>query len=198
MRLIVISTPEPIQHEGDLIACLLSLDLFALHLRKPHSTEDEMRRLIDSIPSEYHSRIVLHDHFALAATYGLKGVHLNRRNPVAPPGHHGSLSCSTHSLDELEAALPRVDYAFLSPIFDSISKTHYPSAFTTTDLIAAKDRHLLGPRVFALGGVSADRLDTVQSLGFGGAAMLGDVWQHAGTTRFNSYLDHLQQWTEER
>ena len=69
-----------------------------------------------------------------------------------------------------------VDYLFLSPIFDSISKAGYKSNFTIDELRAAADAGIIDSRVFALGGVTPDRLSLLQSIGFGGAVMLGAVW----------------------
>lgn len=195
MRLIVITPPQPADHEARIIGQLIDHGIWAVHLRRPEASASQMSQLIEAIPVCYHRRLVLHDHHELCAVYGLKGVHLNRRNPLPPAGHRGSLSASTHSLTELAQVLPRVDYAFLSPIYDSISKQGYTSAFTTEDLSQACRQGLIGRRVMALGGVSADRLDEVRRLGFGGAALLGDVWQHAALNGFDAYLRQLQQWT---
>ncbi|MBM6993623.1 MAG: thiamine phosphate synthase [Prevotella sp.] len=197
MRLIIITSPQFLPHEADAIVALLRHGAWAVHLRKPDSTAEEMGRLIEAVPQEWHHRLVLHDHFGLAQRYGLKGVHLNRRNPVAPAGHRGSVSCSTHSIDELRERAAAVDYAFLSPIFDSISKQGYHAAFSEAELLHAQEQGIIGPQVMALGGVTLDLLPTVKNYGFGGAALLGEVWKKAGTEAFKEYLKALQQATEE-
>lgn len=194
MRLIVITPPQPADHEVRIIGELIDHGVWAAHLRRPEATALQMSRLIEALPARYHDRLVLHDHHELCSVYGLKGVHLNRRHPLPPPDHRGSLSASTHSLAELAHVLPRVDYAFLSPIFDSISKQGYASAFTAEQLSQARLWGLLGPQVMALGGVSADRLEQVCQMGFGGAALLGDVWQHAARPDFDTYLRQLERW----
>lgn len=193
MRLVVITPPQPADHEARIIGQLIDHGVWAVHLRRPGATALQMSRLIEAIPVCYHRRLVLHDHHELCSIYGLKGVHLNRRNPLPPAGHQGSLSASTHSLTELAQVLPKVDYAFLSPVFDSISKQGYTSAFTAEELLQASHQRLIGRRVLALGGVTADRLDEVRRLGFGGAALLGDVWRHAAQPDFDTYLRQLQQ-----
>ena len=208
MRIIVITPPEFVAHEAETIARLLSHGIWAVHLRKPDSDEAAMRRLIEAIPEAWRPRLVLHDHFSLCAVYGLKGVHLNRRNPSAPTGHRGSLSRSVHSLAELRAAPTSLDYALLSPIFDSISKQGYHAAYDLDLLRQSLNEPLitnslgshaptLGSRTFALGGVSLARLPEVQALGFTGAAMLGDVWQQATQPCFDDYLKQLGAWTTE-
>ena len=191
MRVIVITPPEYIERAADIIVQLLEHGVWAVHLRKPGSDTAALEHLIQDIPSQWRSRLVLHDHFELAMPYKLKGVHLNHRNPTPPSDFHGSVSRSMHSLEELKD-MSHLDYAFLSPIFDSISKQGYHSAFSHEQIVNAYEQGLINDRVFALGGVSIDRLEEVASLGFGGAAMLGDVWKHATHPDFNDYLNELR------
>lgn len=191
MKIIVITPPAFIREEPSAIVRLLDHGVWAVHLRKPDSSVGELAELIRSIPAAYHSRLVLHDHFDLCADFGLRGVHLNRRNPNPPLRHRGTLSCSTHSFDELNRRLPEVDYAFLSPIYDSISKQGYASGFTPEQLRSGQSDGLIGPKVFALGGVTADRLVELESYGFGGAALLGEVWNRVGEPDFEDYVKRL-------
>lgn len=195
MKIIVITPPEFTVGEAGIIARLQEHGVWAVHLRKPQSSAAEMARLITAVPAWCRPKLVLHDHFCLCATYGLKGVHLNRRNPVAPPDHQGSCSCSVHGVDELRTALPMTDYAFLSPVYDSISKEGYRSAYTPARLEEAHTEGSIGPQVFALGGVTLERLPEVEKWGFGGAALLGDVWQRVRQPGFEDYLRQLETWT---
>lgn len=174
---IVITLPEFIAGEADAIVRLFQSGLERLHLRKPESTEAEYRDLLRQIPSCYHSRIVLHDHFSLLDEFSLCGVHLNRRNPVAPEGWTGHVSCSCHSLEEVRQRKPLCDYVSLSPIYDSISKEGYSSAFSRDELLAAREAGVIDGKVMALGGITTDRLEEVETLGFGGVMVLGDAWK---------------------
>lgn len=191
MKIVVITPPEFVGDEAAVIARLLEHGVWAVHLRKPGSEAAAMAALVEQVPAWCRPRLVLHDHFGLCARYGLGGVHLNRRNPAPPPRHHGSCSRSVHGVDELRRCLPTVDYAFLSPIFDSISKVGYRAAYSPPQLAGALAEGLLGPRVLALGGVTLERLPEVEAMGFGGAALLGDVWQRVGTDGFEAYLERL-------
>jgi thiamine-phosphate pyrophosphorylase len=65
----------------------------------------------------------------------------------------------------------------LSPIFDSISKPGYNSAFTAEQIAEARRQGLIDERVMALGGVTFDKIDDVLKMGFGGAMILGDAWK---------------------
>ena len=80
MKLFVITTPFFFEGESRIIIHLFREGMQRLHLRKPQSDIDKFRLLLDAIPVEYHSRIVLHEHFELTAGYRLAGIHLNSRN----------------------------------------------------------------------------------------------------------------------
>lgn len=176
--IIVITLPNFFPSEAEHIVRLLRRgDVDLIHLRKPDSSISEMERLINAIPQEFYARLVLHDHHTLASKYHLYGVHLNGRNPVPPSGWTGSVSRSCHSLAEITAWRDRCNYLSLSPIFDSISKQGYHSAFAPDDIREAHRCGVIDAKVLALGGVTFDRLSEVTSMGFGGAMILGDAWR---------------------
>ncbi len=180
MKLIVITLPNFFPGEAEAITTLFRYGLEILHLRKPEANLTEIVKLLDQIPEEYHSRIVIHEHFQLVNQYNLKGIHLNRRNPNPPQDYKGNISCSCHTLNEVQLRKPTCNYVFLSPIYDSISKTGYSSAFTICEIQKAQQQGIIDSHVMALGGINASRLNEVKQLGFGGAALLGDVWNHLG------------------
>ena len=132
MKLFVITTPFFFEGESRIIIHLFREGMQRLHLRKPQSDIDKFRLLLDAIPVEYHSRIVLHEHFELTAGYRLAGIHLNSRNNTLPEGFAGSISRSCHSLQEVQDN-KQLDYVFLSPIFQSISKKETETAFRWRD-----------------------------------------------------------------
>ena len=138
----------------------------------------DVERLIRQLPTELYGRLVLHDHHHLALKYGLRGIHLNRRNPERLEGFKGTVSISCHSIDELEACKREsFDYLSLSPIFNSISKVGYNAAFTLQELEDARLRGVIDSRVMALGGVTFSKINRVLEMGFGGAMILGDAWK---------------------
>lgn len=149
-----------------------------LHVRKPNASELEMGELLSAIDPKFMDRVALHDHFALAERFGVGGLHLNSRNSVLPEGWGGRVSRSCHSFDELSSAKGELDYCFLSPIFDSVSKIGYKMAFTEADLRQKRAEGLIDEKVFALSGVTLENVQVVESLGFGGCAVLGYLWQH--------------------
>ena len=177
--IIVITRPDFFGGEAEKIAQLLQSGRADLvHIRKPRASQSEVEQLLFSIPTELYSRLVLHDHHSLAIKYGLRGVHLNSRNPEPPTGWSGAVSISCHTLSELSECR-RKPYAYmsLSPIFDSISKRGYRSAFSADDIAAARSQGLIDERVMALGGITFDKITEIKEMGFGGAMILGDAWK---------------------
>ena len=68
------------------------------------------------------------------------------------------------------------DYLLLSPIFDSISKVGYRSAFSLEELERAARAGIIDERVIALGGVTLEKIPILEALNFGGVAMMGAVY----------------------
>ena len=178
MNIIAITRPDFFSGETALAGRLFDCGLTRLHLRKPHSTEQQLAEWIEDISPEYRRRIVIHDHFELARRFGLGGIHLNSRNPLPPSDSDGlSISMSCHSIEEVRTRKDECGYLFLSPIYDSIFKEGYGSAFQREVLEKAASEGIIDEKVYALGGVSLEHIDELRALGFGGAAVLGALWQ---------------------
>ncbi len=175
---IVITLPYFIADEAECIASFIrSGQADIVHIRKPQASRDDVETLLHNIPAELHCRLTLHNHFDLAITYNLHGVHTNSRNLLTPECFKGSVSHSCHSLDEVARLKHKYDFVSLSPIFDSISKLGYMSAFTPESIIQAVASGVIDNKVFALGGVTFNLLPKVREMGFGGAMILGDAWK---------------------
>lgn len=188
---IVITMPEMFPGETEVVNTLFANGMQRLHLRKPGASEQEMAEWIGRIDLPFRQRIIVHDHHRLLRTMGLGGIHLNARNPEAPAWFSAerkkrgsvTLSRSCHSLEEIAQWKGICDYLFLSPIFDSISKGGYTSAFTRETLLQAYHDGLFCKPVYALGGVSAYNIRSIYDYGFAGAAVIGSLWQvHPFTT----------------
>lgn len=175
MQWIVITSPSFFEGEDRFISRLLAHGVDTIHLRKPDASESDCAGLLELLTDGERSRIVIHGFFELAEPYGLKGIHLNSRRNTVPEGYSGHISRSCHSLQEVIRYREECSYVFLSPIFDSVSKHGYSSAFTDETLRSASAEGVIDSRTVALGGVTPDRIDYLRDLGFGGAAMLGCV-----------------------
>ena len=196
MRLIAITPETPCSTQAEclrevqFLASVLDAGFHFLHVRKPGYTEQQMRRYLSAIPAIYHNRLKLHSHFSLVEEFALGGVHLNHRSPSLPgtiDAARLSISCSCHSLEELQAA-SWCDYAFLSPIFNSISKRGYGSAFTLADLQQFFARNPQCRNAVALGGVTPGHLRELKACSFAGAAFLGYIFNAANASELNNRL----------
>jgi thiamine-phosphate pyrophosphorylase len=196
MKLVLITPPKFFVEEDQIITSLFEEGLDILHLRKPGSAPMYSERLLTLIPKQYHKRIVTHDHFYLKEEYNLMGIHLNSRNPDVPLNYKGHVSCSCHSLEEVKQKKGHFNYVFMSPVFDSVSKKVYLSNFTPEELKAASKHGIIDKRVIALGGITTDNIRTIKKYGFGGAAILGDIWDRFDEHDTINFAEVLQRFKQ--
>lgn len=187
MEVIVITSPGKNDHEIAQIAELFENGLETLHVRKPKFTSQEIEHYLLSIPKRYYDRLVLHGHYKLAIKHRLKGVHLHRRHRKPKLRNRWKLfwmrlrnprlkiATTFHSLQSLRENTWSFDYVFLSPIFTS--HAHYSdeesSGINLLKSVIIESRS----KVFALGGVTLEKLPIVQAAGFHGVGISGAVWK---------------------
>ena len=106
------------------------------------------------------------------------------------PSLLGMTGRSCHSIEEVKNSTD-VDYCFLSPIYDSISKKGYTSHFSAEILTNACREGIITERVFALGGITPELLPQLQEWGFGGAVMLGYLWKEKSPEKIQSRMSKL-------
>lgn len=193
MKLIIITSPAPVAGEISILSKLFSLGVHRIHLRRPTWSKKQTREFLSQLPKECLPNIVLHDHHELVHEFNLGGIHLNSRNPLVLNGYTGAISRSCHTFQEVIQYKEQVDYLFLSPIFDSISKVGVQSAFTDSELSTASNQGILDEKVFALGGVTPSRAHQLNEWSFGGAVVLGDFWSKVLSNSWREYLQHWQE-----
>lgn len=173
-ELIVVSSPDIFSGEGAVINELFDSGLALLHLRKPNATVKEIQLLIDGVSPNYQDRIVLHHKVNLVVANNFKRLHINysffKTNKL--PKGIVELSCSVHSWKEYHEVKDEVEYVFISPVFDSISKPDYKAVDELHEVPENK-----GARIIALGGVNSDNLLTAKGIGYDGVAVLGTIWK---------------------
>jgi thiamine-phosphate pyrophosphorylase len=150
---------------------LASAGVGALQLREKGLTD---RRLLDlagearrRLPSA--ALLIVNGRPDVAVAAGADGVHLPARG--LPPervrehfGHQLLVGCSTHDLEEVEAAREAaVDYVIFGPVWETPGK----SAVGLSALRRAVD---VGLPLYAIGGVSPERLAELAAAGAHGAA----------------------------
>lgn len=171
-KLLVISPEEQFPEEVKRIHQLFEAGLCCLHLRKPGWDFKHLLRFALQIDSCFHPRIMVHYQEDLLQETTFRGVHYQAGAlPVSKPPF--TTSCGLHSWKEFQELEGRFDYAFVSPFYRSISKKDYPPNPALPHIPAGVKRE----RAIALGGISAGNLAQVYSMGLGGVAVLGSIWQ---------------------
>lgn len=186
MKIIAITTPKIIDEDTYIIKGLLDRGIDTVHLRKPESSISECRRLLATLDAQYRANIVIHDYHELYYEFSLRGIHINRNIVALPSGYNGLKSRSCHSLEEVVRYKSEYDYLLLSPIFDSISKVGYRSTFNEDVLQRASTSGIIDSKVIALGGVTLDKISYLKGLNFGGAAMVGAIYNIDALDSLNS------------
>lgn len=176
MRLIAITSPEIIDEDARIIAELLDRGVEIIHLRKPEADICECRKLLQTLTPEQRKNIVIHDFPDLYYEFSLKGIHVNKNIKSLPDDYTGLKTRSCHSINEIIKYKKEYDYMFLSPVFDSISKVGYKSGFTEEELQKASEDGIIDEKVIALGGVTFEKIPYLESMKFGGVAMLGGIY----------------------
>ena len=182
MKLIVISNPDFIQEEAEIINGLFVAGLKCLHLRKPDSTEKEMRELIEKINPVFYNRLSLHQHHILAKHFGIFRLHFTEKNrgqtseeklqKLKEEGYR--ISTSIHNLVQVDLLSPHFDYSFFGPVFDSISKSGYKSVLTKDFFMSNELKKI---PIIGLGGIDIENIQEVEKMNFDGAAVLGTLWK---------------------
>lgn len=176
--MIVITNPISISNEIKIIHSLFEEGLSFLHVRKPDFSETEMESFLLEIGLEYRNRLVLHSHHHLAKKMNINQLHFSEKERnlmsgkiLKPIKYH---STSVHNIDDFNALKYNFEYAFLSPIFPSISKPNYTPKNNPFERV--KERSNFDTRLVALGGITAENIQYTLENGFDDVALLGTIW----------------------
>lgn len=174
--MIVISNPTAIANEINTIHALFKSGLELFHIRKPTFSAEEIKSFVTAIGLEYGNKLVLHSHHHLAEVLGINRIQINRvlnSDRVIPKKN--IFSTSTHSINEFNSLSNDYDYAFLSPVYKSISKENYSSKIDLLEAI--KERTNCNTKLVALGGIEAQNIKKTLDAGFDSVALLGTIWK---------------------
>lgn len=174
--MIIISYPTATANEITTIYALFERGLELFHVRKPDFSEQEMKDFVNAIRLEFRNKLVLHSHHHLAEDLGINRIHFpsTSRKDNFQKASDFTLSTSTHSIEEFNALSEAIDYAFLSPVFKSISKKNYnPNVNWSTEI---KKRSNFKTKLIGLGGIQAENIHQAMEMGFDNVALLGTIW----------------------
>lgn len=177
--MIVIISPEAsVANEIVLITSFFENGLDLFHVRKYDFSDDEMQNYLNATDQKFRNQIVLHSHFHLAKELGIHRLHFReeereKKSYLSFTGY--KLSTSVHSIDDFNALDNIWQYAFLSPVFPSISKADYGKDHSVLDDF--QYRKNLNTQLVALGGIDDNNYKQVFERGADGIALLGSIWQ---------------------
>ncbi|HLP03889.1 MAG TPA: thiamine phosphate synthase [Paludibacter sp.] len=176
--MILVTNPQPVPCEMEIINALFEKGLETLHIRKPDFDEGMVVDYISKIDNRFHRQVMIHSHYGLLDSFGLKGIHFTEKTkPLLPDFADKNCvkSMAVHELAGLEG-VRAVDYILFSPVFPSVSKEGYSKEWDFDELktkLSAKRNY----NIVALGGITPDKLKSVWEMGFDDFAVLGSVWE---------------------
>ena len=177
--MIVITSPVAIKNEAALINAMFENGLELLHIRREDANVYETRKLIETINPVFHSFLVLHDNHELAAEYNIKRLHFKEAVRAIQTVEQLSslhqrgivLSTSVHDWESYQKLSPVFSYAFIGPVFNSISKTGYKAMVHTVKVYTNK-----GISRVAIGGITKENCISSLLKPFEDIAVLGTIW----------------------
>lgn len=186
MYIIVISPSKTEPDEVRIVTELFEHGLQTFHLRKPMMSTKDMRSYIESIPSHFHNRIVIHSHHQLLRKFTLKGIHLTRQHlkrkyysilrvRFLKMGRPGIIvTTSYHKIGSLYENNKKYDYVLLGTVFDIVSDK-FNAGFSDHSLRAAISKSV--SPVVARGGTHCGNVGVCHELGFAGASFYSGIWK---------------------
>lgn len=174
----IITNPYSLAGEAKVIHALFEEGMDVLHVRKPEYTKAEMQQFLDKISPLYTDRIVLHSHHELGDSFGIGRFHFseNNRKKENFSSVNGIFSTAVHDIQAFNVLNTVFSYAFLSPVFPSISKPGYSPSSNLFEQI--DKRTCFQTNLVALGGINSLNILQVYTAGFDDVALLGAVWQN--------------------
>ncbi len=191
---ILLSYPTEVHQEIDVAKSFLKIESNIFHLRRYDSSEDEVVQFLNPFTEKERKQLVLNHHHFLASEFGINRLHFseNERLEIGDEkleklhSYGFILSTSVHSVEDFQKLNDVFEYAFLSPVFDSISKENYKAVSFDLNNVR-KDIKLI-----ALGGITVENYNDALNLGFGGVAFLGGVWKQENPNEIVRNLVPLQ------
>ncbi|EKF53946.1 thiamine monophosphate synthase [Galbibacter marinus] len=168
---LLITAQNNVEDETRILEQATAFDNCFIHVRKPDFTLEQMQQWLNQFSNRTIQKMVLHQHHHLCADFPLKGIHFkeSEKNNVGKVERPSELTISAAFHDPFQACWQsRYNYAVLSPVFDSISKTHLKGK-------SFQIRNSFNP-IIALGGITTKNMKVACDLGYNGIAVLGSVW----------------------
>ncbi len=204
MKVILLSKPRYDEEEIGLLKIMFESGLETYHLRKPRITTQQMKNFLDKIPSQFHSKIVIHSHHHLARKYNLKGIHFTRshfKNTFKNWWRKLMLSyfkpdvIKTRSFTSLASVFEKdeqqYEYVMLYPVFDALTGS-FQSGYHEQGIrnVIQKSNY----KIVVRGGVDAKKIEQIIDLGFHGLVLNSSIWKTKDPlASFNQFMEKCRQ-----
>lgn len=183
--MVVVSNPISCKEEIKIIHALFEEGLELFHVRKPEYSENEMQKFLSEIVIEFRSKLVLHHHHQLASSYGINRIHFTEKdrkkilemsNPflTLEKGTLIIFSTSVHLIEDFNTLTDVFEYAFLSPVFKSISKENYLPKIKYSTELQKRTNHIT--KLIGLSGIAPENCKKALDFGFDDVGLLGTIW----------------------
>lgn len=132
-----------------------------------------------ALTRRYGARLLINDRIDVALAVGADGIHLPVNSFAASDarrvlGAQALIGVSTHSLEQAEAATAgSADFIVFGPVFETPSKREFgpPVGLPALARVSAKT----AAPVFAIGGITVDRVESVCRCGARGVAVISAI-----------------------
>lgn len=187
MEIVIFSSPNEVPNEVEEVVRMFDAGLKHFHIRKPRMNKNQLADYIKRFPERFRPRMILHSYHSLAEHYHLGGIHLSREHRKRKRFYSFRLwlkrrlnpdlvvTRTFHKLTDVTNDRRKYTYAFLSPIYDSVTRSSLAGGFSKRAL------HIIIPEarqpIYALGGITVERLYLTAESGFDGAAFHGSLWE---------------------
>jgi thiamine-phosphate pyrophosphorylase len=136
-------------------------------------------QLLRNLTERYDALLIVNDSVDLALAVGADGVHLGQEDlPVSSArrllGRDRIIGLSTHDVEEAEAAQAEgADYIGLGPIYPTKTKETGRAPMGPEGI--RQVRKMVGLPIYAIGGITLDRLSEVLASGADGVAVISSL-----------------------
>ncbi len=186
MKIAVMSSPDMVQDEAEIINEMFRNGLEYYHIRKPDFQEKDMIKYVEKIEEQYRNRLVIHDFYHLSRAFNLRGIHIKRENFVSVflwlfviifkwRYKIKHVSTSFHSLGDIRSNISGFEYVFLTPMFRKKQDGNREMVYSEKQL-----RYVLknsSNRIFAMGRTKAEDIDLLKNLKFDGLCLMNTIWR---------------------
>ncbi|MDE0399291.1 MAG: thiamine phosphate synthase [Candidatus Poribacteria bacterium] len=186
--------PTPL---ADVVSELLDAGVTAIQLREKDLGDTELIQLAQPIAElcrNYKAKLFVNTSTRIAREVGAAGVHLpanaeSVKTIKIQTDENLYVGCSVHSLDAAQKRRTEgADFVTYSPIYRTASKPGYGPAVGVKCLVGVTE--VVKIPVFALGGITPDRVDECLAAGAFGVAVMSGVMSPANAgEQARRYLD---------